>query len=716
MSEEGKNDSEKDDENVNIYDDNAYLFGDDLSENNSENKKEIKGINNEDNVNYTKEIENEGLIDVNNKEIYINNNQRELEINNSKNNNKEILAILNQEENINKNENFIQKSKEDNENLNDKILIRNQIGQNNENIDNYNKNESKENEFKKTDNINQNEEYEIGQEGAEEEENGELGEGNEEIEDVEEEGKINLVTLKLISICQYCRNDFNSTIHLPYLLKCGHFFCLECINNNFTDKDGIKCPNDGLVALSIKELKLLNNLIIDKNIPTQRDKKDNEIENDNKKGKNNSLKFNENNSCKIHKGQKLTHIISETKQLVCIYCALDLIRKNPNCEVIEIKEKADYLISEVENIINLNQNNIKIIQDSLKDIKINKESEEKNINLYFENIFKYLNNKKSEYLSLINSLFTDNEKKLNQKLEILTKQIQDGETIKELIGNLEQNNNFDEILETYLNLHSIKNNKQDNQINLYEYKFIHDEESKILKYINNSGDIKINNKYLSFQNEKKNNFNLKFFSTSTSDNAEPKKNYLNYNSPMTYMDNSKNSSIFNNISNNNNEKLNEINCKNIISNNKKRNYSNYNFNFSKINPISNNIIKGKLTPKPIILNNNNLYRNSFNGYNDNNINHINLGADNRDKTYFLNSSNSLNNKKILRGNRINNSGGIYTISNFYYLNNAKKLGDKENTNYNSLYQSRNRKNNYDILSQHSLGNDYIGFKTYNLNS
>ena len=91
-------------------------------------------------------------------------------------------------------------------------------------------------------------------------------EENESNEEGEEGDSIPLITLKYISICQCCKNSFNSTVYIPYLFKCGHFFCKKCIDEQFTDDEGIKCPNDGLVALSISELKLLNNLITDKNV------------------------------------------------------------------------------------------------------------------------------------------------------------------------------------------------------------------------------------------------------------------------------------------------------------------------------------------------------------------------------------------------------------------------------------------------------------------
>jgi hypothetical protein len=70
-----------------------------------------------------------------------------------------------------------------------------------------------------------------------------------------------LITLNFISVCQCCKKTFDNNIYQPYLLKCGHFFCIKCIKDYFSDQNGIKCPSDGLIAKSIDELTFLNNLI-----------------------------------------------------------------------------------------------------------------------------------------------------------------------------------------------------------------------------------------------------------------------------------------------------------------------------------------------------------------------------------------------------------------------------------------------------------------------
>lgn len=74
-----------------------------------------------------------------------------------------------------------------------------------------------------------------------------------------------MITLKYISVCQCCKNNFNSGNHTPYLLKCGHFFCKNCLINNYTDEEGkIYCPEDGCMAKNFSELRILSNLIISK--------------------------------------------------------------------------------------------------------------------------------------------------------------------------------------------------------------------------------------------------------------------------------------------------------------------------------------------------------------------------------------------------------------------------------------------------------------------
>ena len=181
------------------------------------------------------------------------------------------------------------------------------------------------------------------------EENDEKNNSNDDNE-IEEEKENNddiaLIKFNDISQCQCCKFHFNNKENLPYLFNCGHFFCIKCINQYFKDERGIICPSDGLVNKSIKELKLLKNLIINNeenneninnNLKENINTEDNDLSLNNDK-KNKSFKIDEelikknNKYCSIHKEQKLSHINCEDNKLLCIYCAFDLLKNNQKCE------------------------------------------------------------------------------------------------------------------------------------------------------------------------------------------------------------------------------------------------------------------------------------------------------------------------------------------------------------------------------------------------
>ena len=467
------NDSNEEDQNIKVYEnDDAYMFGDDNS-----NDNEITP----------------------NEEI----NENELHKSQNSNSGKDTELNIKNQKNI-----------EDD-------TIRNQ--QNKNIIEETNK-QIKKNNITPNNNINNN----LNEDNYENEEN--ENEDNENSQEQNEEGKtdgIPLITLNYISICQCCKNPFNSTINIPYLFKCGHFFCKKCIEEQFTDEEGIKCPNDGLVAYSIKELKLLNNLITDKYVES----------NTQREGF-----LNNGNLCEIHKGQKLTHYIEDTKELICVYCAFSRFKKNPKSEIKEIKEKFVDINNDVDIVIEDNQHNVEMIQGALKNIKKNKETEEKRVNNFFDQIMNFLKNKKYEIMSQIDSLFTENARKLSQKLEIFSGKIEQSENLKNAIEEYNQNSNitFLEILDNYNKLAKDPNDTNKLNIQLQEYRFNHDDESKMLKYINNFGDLKVVPKLFSFNGGKENEIQFTNFTSSNNNN-----NKINLSQTNEMLNNSD----FNNMSN-----------------------------------------------------------------------------------------------------------------------------------------------------------------------
>ena len=345
---------------------------------------------------------------------------------------------------------------------------------------------------------------------------------NEHPSDNEEESnelidELPLITLNFISVCQCCKNRFNKEKYIPYLLKCGHFFCLNCIKQYFSDETGIVCPSDGPVAKSVKELKLLKNLIINPNKPKKKENKK-KIENKNKYYENSDYyKYmksnlenynNENNSnykmnyCRIHKNQKLTHIICDTNEIICVHCAFEMLKLNPSMQIKELKEKYNELSDFIDEIMNSSQKNVDLIQNTIELIKKNKENEQKKIKKFYNNLIKYLENEKKEGIQKIENISKDNIHNLEQKLLIFNEIIEQGE---EFQSNLEKedgdiNQNYSSVINNYNNILKLnQSNHADKATNKLKYiKFISKNENHIKEYLNKTANINIINRIIRY--------------------------------------------------------------------------------------------------------------------------------------------------------------------------------------------------------------------------
>ena len=663
-----ENNEEHEENSINVYDDNAYMLGEDDSDNENNSLQNLKEQNEENDIQYNlgennntpKENEIEGLDEVQNDENQDNQDYQGNEENNN------YLKYVEQKNNLQNDPNIENQNQFEENNNNIDINNKNLTPNENQNYINNQKDNNNYNE-NEIDNLNEN----IGEEGEEHEEG--------------EDENLPLVTLKYISVCQCCKNAFDSKKHLPYLFKCGHFFCKECIEERFTDGEGIKCPIDGLIGHSIKEFKLLNNLVTDKNIPSQRN---------NNKNLNTYSTDNLNNVCQIHKGQKLTHIVVNTKEIVCVYCAFDLVRKNPNCEVRELKEKFDEYCNIADKIINLNQNNVEIIQKSLKDIKDNKKREEKKINFYFEHILKYINTKKEEILTKIDSIFTENATKLSQKLENFSTQIELGEKLKGLIEEYNKNNNYtyNDIYESFLKLQNLNESEKNNKINLQEYKFIHDDETKMIKYINCFGDIKSVYKYIPFKGDIQDFYDITTNNNFISDNNSYNQNLYNLSSPQII-----NKDINLNLkrNENNNYYINNL----MLSKNKNKSFilTNKSENLNTLDDDIGNNLNTSYYNNIHTYNNSNLYKFRINSNPKKYINCNDFQRFNKNNNIQINNNMiNENNINFMNYNLNNNKGKIY--NNYEYLNNnnfksnKKDLNFSKRTNSNILYRNIDKNN------------------------
>ena len=181
------------------------------------------------------------------------------------------------------------------------------------------------------------------------------------------------------------------------------------------------------------------------------------------------------NFCNIHPEQKITHFVNDTKELICIHCAFNKLKNNPTIQIKEISEKCKEYLNDLDTIIDNNQKYSQIIQNSLNDINENKENEEKKIIEIYEQLLNLLVTNRNNFLIKIEEIYQENTGNMNKKLENFTEIIDIAEKLKE---------DFEAIAE------------QD--LDIIQYNFSHDELNKVLKYLNNFSDVKTTKKCYRF--------------------------------------------------------------------------------------------------------------------------------------------------------------------------------------------------------------------------
>ena len=550
-------------------------------------------------------------------------------------------------------------------------------------------------EFKKDFNKKLNKEIEIDQ--ANEEEN-----SQNEIQDDE----IPLATLNYISICQCCKNKFDKEKCLPYLLKCGHFFCLDCIKQYFIDETGVVCPSDGLVAQSIDELKFLKNLVSNpKKTLNKLMKKKNTAEkmnclllenesncnienndnNDNnynieKLSKSNNIYSYKSNYCPIHETQRLSHIVNDTNEVICVHCAFERLKAHPNIQIKEIKEKYVEYNDIIENIIINIQKNIDLINNTMEMINKNKENEIKKLNHFYNNILKYIEAQKKEKIQQIENISNENLHDLDQKLLIFNEIIEQGEEIQKKLEKDESNSNqeFSIIFNEYNNFIKLSETNFDNKLNnkLKYMRFTNQNEINIKEFLSKISDLNISFRVIKYTKGnikgmkiKNNNNNLnKIVKT---DNEMRDRNHSSFqyykimaNKKMNFRNNLKN------ISNSNDNQM--------------KNYSNDKYKYKTNNPI------------------NSVELNSFFQNKNNDNNHIMKINNFRNKQDISSKAGSVTKRPSYIKKQVEEN---------FYDNNNKTLRSKKNNSLLETYfelkknEKHNTNNNYDSYSKWNKKNE-----------
>ena len=206
------------------------------------------------------------------------------------------------------------------------------------------------------------------------------------------------------------------------------------------------------------------------------------------------------NFCSIHPEQRISHFVEETKELICIHCAFNKLKNDPNIQIKEIPEKCKEYISDLESIIENNKNYIQIIKNSIGHINENKQNEEKKIIEIYEELSNLLITNRNNYLIKIEEIYQQNKSKMTKKLENFEEIIEISEKLKEDFSTLHNvaPNEFNFLAQAFNQFIREINDKNNSEIHIIQYNFSHDEANKIIKYINNFADVKSKKKVFKF--------------------------------------------------------------------------------------------------------------------------------------------------------------------------------------------------------------------------
>ena len=206
------------------------------------------------------------------------------------------------------------------------------------------------------------------------------------------------------------------------------------------------------------------------------------------------------NFCSIHPEQRISHFVEETKELICIHCAFNKLKNDPNIQIKEIPEKCKEYISDLEEIIEKNKNYIQIIKNSIGHINENKQNEEKKIIEIYEELSNLLITNRNNYLIKIEEIYQQNKSTMNKKLESFEEIIEISEKLQDDFSTLlnKAPNEFNFLVQAFNQFVREINDKNNSEIHIIQYNFSHDEANKIIKYINNFADVKSKKKIFKF--------------------------------------------------------------------------------------------------------------------------------------------------------------------------------------------------------------------------
>ena len=131
---------------------------------------------------------------------------------------------------------------------------------------------------------------------------------------------------------------------------------------------------------------------------------------------------------------------------------------------------------------------------------INKENEENKVIEVYDQLIAYLINNKNICLNKIDDFFKNNTKYISDKLDYFSEKIQNAEKLKEELIEISNvpSGKLNQIIDKYNNFIRDINDNGKYDLNINQYKFVHEDENKVIKYLNNFADLKSKKKIIKF--------------------------------------------------------------------------------------------------------------------------------------------------------------------------------------------------------------------------
>ena len=191
------------------------------------------------------------------------------------------------------------------------------------------------------------------------------------------------------------------------------------------------------------------------------------------------------NFCHIHKNQPLTHYVEETREIICVYCALNKIQKNKRLTIKEIREKCKEFVKDLDLMLNKSQTYEEKIQNICNEVESDYENESMKIGALYDQLITYLDNTKNNFLKNVESLYETNINNLKAKMTFLNEKEEQIEFLKkELIENSDNvsSEKMSELMGKYNDFIRDSNEINKLEIVINQYNFSHDDENKVIKF------------------------------------------------------------------------------------------------------------------------------------------------------------------------------------------------------------------------------------------